>query len=83
LRFISLAMSDDEKKKLQDYIQQKRQQHEEIFSHDKRLRDEQDRIRKDKFKKLNEQISSGTKRTSAFTPVCFAFFVFVFILFIY
>jgi hypothetical protein len=69
-----LAKSDDEKKKLQDYLNQKRQQHEEIFSNDKRSKDEQERIRKDKIKKLNEQISSGTKRTSAFTPVSFFFF---------
>ena len=69
-----LAKSDDEKKKLQDYLNQKRQQHEEIFPNDRRLKDEQERIRKDKIKKLNEQISSGTKRTSAFTPVSFFFF---------
>ncbi len=76
--WIFLAKSDDEKKKVQDYIQQKRQEHEEILSN------EQEKNRKDKFKKINEPIketshqylpSSLTKRTSAFTPVClFVFF---------
>ncbi|CAF1016745.1 unnamed protein product [Adineta steineri] len=72
----SKPKSDDDKRKLQDYIQQKRQ-HEEMFSNEKRLKDEQERIRRDKFKKFNEQIketshqhlpSSVTKRTSTFTP---------------
>ncbi|CAF3360710.1 unnamed protein product, partial [Rotaria sp. Silwood2] len=72
------SKSDDENKKFEDLIQQKRQQHEEILSNEKRLKDEQDKIRKDKFKKLNEPIkdnshqylqSSLTKRTSPFTPV--------------
>jgi hypothetical protein len=81
---ISIAKSDDDKKKLQDYIQQKRE-HEEMFSNENRLKDEQERIRRDKLKKLNEQIketphqylpSSSTKRTSAFTPVRFIFFKF-------
>ena len=48
------------------------QQQEEIFANEKRLKDEQERLRKEKIKKLNEQISSGTKRTSAFTPVRFS-----------
>ncbi|CAF3754296.1 unnamed protein product [Rotaria socialis] len=65
------SKSDEENKKLEDLIQQKRQQHEE------RLKDEQDKSRKDRFKKLNEQAketsqsylpSSITKRSSAFTP---------------
>jgi hypothetical protein len=86
-----LAKSDDEKRKVQDYIQEKRQQHEEIFSVEKRLKDEQEKVRKDKLKKLNEQLkevnhqhvtSSLTKRTSAFTPVrLFIFFInFIFFL---
>ncbi len=63
---------------MQDYIQQKRQQQDEIFTNEKRLKDEQEKGRKDKIKKLNEPIkdtshqylpSSLTKRTSAFTPV--------------
>ncbi|CAF0959170.1 unnamed protein product [Rotaria sordida] len=70
--------SDDENKRLEDLIQQKRQQHEDFLLNEKRLRDEQDKIRKDKFKKLNEPIketshqylqSSLTKRTSPFTPI--------------
>jgi hypothetical protein len=85
LDFCFAAKSDDEKKKLQDYIQQKRQQHEEIFSNEKRLKDEQEKNRKDKLKKLNETShqhlpSSLTKRTSAFTPVrCFFLEIFIFI----
>jgi hypothetical protein len=70
---IVLAKSDDEKKKLQDYIQQKRQQQEDIFTNDKHFKDEQEKGRKDKLKKLNEPMKDTShpviKRTSAFTPV--------------
>jgi len=47
------AKSDDEKKKLQDYIQQKR---EELFS-----KDDLDRTRRERLKKLHE---STVKRST-------------------
>ncbi len=64
---------------MQDYIQQKRQQHEEIFANEKRLKDEQEKGRKDKIKKTSEPTKDTShqyfpKRTSAFTPVRLAFF---------
>ena len=64
---------------MQDYIEQKRQQQEEVSTNEKRLRDEQEKGRKEKIKKLNEPIkdtshqylsTSFPKRPSAFTPVC-------------
>lgn len=70
-----LAKSDEEKRKLQDFMQQKRQQQEEFFLHDRRQRDEQERARKDKLRKLTEPTSDVSqaqllsKRPSAFTPV--------------
>lgn len=77
--FFFPAKSDDEKKKLQDYIEQKRQQQEEFLTNEKRLKDEQERGRKEKIKRLNEPIKDASnqylpasfpKRPSAFTPVC-------------
>lgn len=77
----SAAKSDDEKRKLQDYMPQKRQ-HEELFSSEKRFKDEHDRSRRDKLKKLNEQLKetshphlpiSVPKQTSAFTSVRWLF----------
>ncbi|CAF3940270.1 unnamed protein product, partial [Rotaria sp. Silwood1] len=79
----SIAKSDEENTKFEDLIQKKRQQHDEILSNEKYLKDEQDKIRRDKYKKFNEPIKENshqslTKRTtSAFTPVryCFLFFL--------
>ena len=68
---------------MQDYIEQKRQQQEELLANEKRLKDEQERGRKEKIKRLNEPIKDASnqylpasfpKRTSAFTPVC-SFFI--------
>ena len=63
---------------MQDYIQLKRQQQDDVLANERRLKDDQEKGRKEKIKKLNEQIKENshpylpppvTKRPSAFTPV--------------
>lgn len=46
----------EEIEKIRKYIQEKRQEHEQILTHEKQLKQVQERERKDKLKKLNEQI---------------------------
>ena len=78
---IYIAKSDEENRKIQDLIQQKRQQQDEILPNEKYYKDEQERIRKDK---LNKETShhylhtSLTKKTSAFTPVRLVFILFLY-----
>ncbi len=46
----------EEKEKIQKYIQEKRQEHEQIVSNEKQSKIIQEKERKNKLKKLNEQI---------------------------
>ena len=60
LRTIDLFFSEEKTKeeleKIHQYIQEKRREHEHSLTHEKQLKQVQERERKDKLKKLNEQI---------------------------
>ncbi len=61
--FLLAEKTKEEKEKIQKYILEKRQEQEKNLSNEKQLRLIQEKERKDKLKKLNEQIKKVAQQT--------------------